>query len=94
MSYPPGVTQWHIDYYAGGYDEPLVGGDEGPPEVEEKSSDHLNLPPLFEDDDWLWVAQSLGYVDYGSFEARHRMDRIIARILEYRAEDVRKERGE
>ncbi len=22
MSYPPGVTQWHIDYYAGGYDEP------------------------------------------------------------------------
>lgn len=22
MSYPPGVTQQQIDYYAGGYDEP------------------------------------------------------------------------
>lgn len=58
-----------------------------------------NLPPLFEDDDWLWVAQSLGHVQFSAsclpdrFEARHRMDRIIAKILEYRIEDVRREHG-
>lgn len=55
-----------------------------------------NLPALFEDDDWLWVAQSLGYVDWTDhdFEVRHRMDQIIAKILEYRAEDVRKASGQ
>lgn len=59
---------------------------------------HPNLPPLFEVDDWLWVAQSLGYVpfsgDHAGFAERQRMDRIIAKILEYRAEDVRRGRGE
>lgn len=56
------------------------------------------LPPLFEPDDWLWVAQSLGYVpfsvDDAGFAERHRMDQIIAKILEYRAEDVRRGGGE
>lgn len=33
-SYPPGVTQWHIDYYAGGYDEPP------PEEPDESDYDH------------------------------------------------------
>ena len=54
-----------------------------------------NLPPLFEDDDWLWVAKSLGYVSFSGddagFAERHRMDRIIAKILEYRAEDAPRE---
>lgn len=54
-----------------------------------------NLPPLFDVDDWLWVAQSIGYVDWTDhdFEVRHRMDQIIAKIIEYRAEDVSQRRG-
>lgn len=63
----------------------------------EGAASRPNLPPLFEADDWLWVIQSLGYVrfegDGGDFEARHRMDRIIAKLLDYRAEDVRREKA-
>lgn len=32
--YPPGVTQWHIDYYAGGYDEPHAQEEEDMPQTD------------------------------------------------------------
>ena len=48
------------------------------------------LPPLFEADDWLWVSQGLGYLQFaGDADARlaasYRRDRIRSRILEYLA---------
>lgn len=51
-----------------------------------------HLPPLFAGDDWLWVIQTLDHAfsqENGGGDARRRMDRIVRRLLDYRAEDLR-----
>lgn len=49
-----------------------------------------NLPPLFEPDDWLWVIQSLGYVNFACDDDR-RMTRIVGKLFDYHSQDLAKE---